>query len=244
MKRMRDEKGFGLPHVLLLVIVVGLVVFVGWRVSDLKNSKTTTSSASQSSTTETVDRSYTMPKGFTVAKLSDSTISIAYPTDWGTLGPVSKANEATFTDATTLTDVSIGSEKLDGTLRVSLFPLQGFSIIAAKYGATVEAVKNATGYSWKVVSVNPADTTDKVGDTVNYHAITTKQGLTAYDFTWSDEGTNHSRWVVLTPRGFLEIDLPAELQAGDRSDTGASELDLYKATSGNILNSVSTKLMF
>lgn len=98
-------------------------------------------------------------------------------------------------------------------------------------------MKTANGYDWKVVSVNPADTENKVGDTYPVKVTTSKSGVKLFAFNWSDEGALHGRWVFEAEGKFMTVSLPPimrEMMAGV-SDQDAA---LYEALIKSIQDSV------
>jgi hypothetical protein len=82
----KNEKGFSVVEALLILVIVGLISFVGWYVwksknkasTHLINTQTSIESPSPSTTQEPK-----LPNGFVAFSNSDTGISFAYPKTWG-----------------------------------------------------------------------------------------------------------------------------------------------------------------
>jgi hypothetical protein len=239
-----NQKGFSAVEGLLIFVVVGLIGFVGWYVwhskNSTKNSSTTSSTTSTQPTTKDTTpkkEEFKLPEGYISYKSSSPGFSMAYPKDWGDLAAPTDSNLG-YTAATKYIDnKTIGDSWLQGYFGYSLSDKSTFKISTKKYGATVAPTKSGSGYTWKVVEVNPADTTDKVGDTYTVKTLTSTSGVTLYDFSWQDEGATHSTFVFEANNKFVTVSLPAILR--QFMDTvSAKDMDLYNTIAKNIQSSV------
>ncbi len=132
---------------------------------------------------------------------------------------------------------------LSGTNSFSVHTVDGFTIVAKKYGATVKPVNVNGVYSWVVTDVNPADTTDKPGDTYKVTSFKNTNGVTLYDFTWKDEGGTHGTWVFEAKGNFVTLGLPGIWTLASQGSVGqvptpAADLTSYDSMSREIANLV------
>jgi len=202
------QSGFSAIEVLSVVIIIFVIGAVGVLLatrSNKKNAQKTDTTNQQSSTvTAPTAKDYTT---YTNAVLG---FSLAYPKDWGTV----TVDNATAAPATGSTPDLRNAKKYPfyfGSLNFTITPKASFQLTGQKNGATyVPVLKNSYNYYvWKVVSVNAADRTDKIGDIYSAPVVTSTAGVQLYDFNWNDGNNNIKRWAFETKAGFVSLSLPA-----------------------------------
>lgn len=83
----KSQSGFGLVPVIIVLLVVGVIGFVGWRLYDMSQAAREDASygpSSQESVNQTEDESdMTIPDGFKTYESKDIGVAFAYPEAWG-----------------------------------------------------------------------------------------------------------------------------------------------------------------
>jgi hypothetical protein len=83
------QAGFSLPHVLLLLLLIGIIGFTGWRVYDAqkKTSKTLDNAANSQNDVKAETKkpaaAMVVPEGFVEYKNQELGFQFAYPKEWG-----------------------------------------------------------------------------------------------------------------------------------------------------------------
>jgi hypothetical protein len=210
----KSQRGFSAVEVLLILIVMGIVGFAGWYVYHTRSNSTAATSADITNLGQRKQNNSPAPsqlvlqKDYKVYASTTYGFSYAYPNSWGDLSP--SANQTTGWFVATTADLGklpFGQSVLSGTNSFSVHSVDGYTIVANKYGATVKPVNVNGAYSWVVTDVNPADTTDKPGDTYKVTSFINTNGATLYDFTWEDEGGTHGRWVFVAKGNIVTLEL-------------------------------------
>jgi hypothetical protein len=86
MKIHKSQTGFSPVHVLLLLILVGIIGFTGWKVYDANKSASNTDSsapAKANNVAVTPPTQATIPEGFVEYKNDELGFKFAYPKEWG-----------------------------------------------------------------------------------------------------------------------------------------------------------------
>jgi hypothetical protein len=203
------QRGFSAIEALIIIVILCVVGAGGYlmfaRNKDDKNKNTNTNT--QQPNTDTAANA-PAAKDYTSYINAALGFSFAYPKEWGEItlsAPAAPATGAT-------PDIKDAKKYpfYSGPLHFSVTPKASFQIRGQKYGATyVPVLKNSYNYYiWKVVSVNPADKIDKIGNTYSAPIVNSTAGVQLYDFNWSDEGHNTKRWAFETKAGFVELSLP------------------------------------
>lgn len=236
-----QQKGFSAIEVIIVIVILGLLGGAGWlfihkQNEDKTNSKTTKTSKSTTKTSQ--ESTFEVPADFKTYTSIDGDYQISYPGTWGTLASTDGATIAT----SMIDNLRIGSSsQLDGHLTIA----QVSSVVTKKYGATIKPVKDNSSYIWKVVEVNPADETDKVGDTYPVKSFKNAHNVTMYDFQYQDEDSIHKSYVLRVGNSFYQISLPsfwtADATTGDPTSISHSDLDQFIRTAKNIANSIQLK---
>jgi hypothetical protein len=198
------QRGFSAIEVIIFIVVIG--VLIGGGVLLMQRSKPDSAEVPQNSGTQ--NSSTPSAKDYATYTSADLGFSFSYPKDWGTIAASAAAVPATGT-----TPELRNSTKYPfyfGALNFSVSAKTNFQFTGQKYGATYTPVlKNSyNNYIWKVVAVNPADTTDRIGDTYDAPITTSTTGVQLYNFDWSDESHTTKRWVFETKAGFVQLSLP------------------------------------
>lgn len=239
MKIKRSENGFGVAGLLTVIVAIVLVAGSGWYVFNKRQEPTQQVQAPSKKTVDTPKNVAVIPAGYKKYTSTEHGFSYAYPAEWGELKAWDDSTRYGYTMATNeLKAVPITSAVLTGHNAYTVSDKADFIITAQKYGATVKAVKDGQGYSWVATEVNPADTTHKVGDTYEIPIIKTTSGAEIYDFTWSDEGATHARFVFKPKDRFVTITLPYIWSGEGMEGTTKAEADAYSALSRKIMDSL------
>jgi len=214
MSKISDD-GFGVAGILLVMVVFAGLGGTCWYVWHKHTTKSTTATSTTSVSTSTAPvqtskPKVTIPSDYTSYSNSKAGFSLAYPTAWGALaGPT----DATYVGYTVVTP-KITSQLTSNTAFLDRFGLKiaaaaDISTGTGKYGANLKPQKENGSYVWKVTDVNPADTTDKVGDTYSPKSFKNTSGITIYDFPYGDEGIVSQSYVFAIKDTFVIITFPS-----------------------------------
>lgn len=239
----KNQRGFSTIEALLIIVVLGLIGFAGWfmwqKNNDNKTSDKQTKSSQKESPKET-KKTFTVPEGYMTYTNEEFGFSFAYPQEWGKLSPPSDSNFGYSLMSKYIGDEPLGTSRLQGWFGIDMAKTDSFTLSTGKYGASVAPTKVDGKYIWKVTRVNPANTTDKVGDTYPIKTTTGASGTTIYDSSSVDEGAHHSTWAFEAKGMFITVDLPAILH-GEMDAVPAENLSKYNAIAKNIQDSVVVK---
>jgi|GEM_PF-2429454 len=222
--RHNSQAGFGPLEILIVIIVVcallGGAIFLGMHNQTKQPSdqpSTTTGSTTPKTTTPSA-------KDYTTYTNTSLGFSFAYPKAWGAI----TASNNTAAPAIGATPV-VTSKSYPfhyGTLNFAIKAKSDYQITGQTHGATyVPVLKNSSysNYVWKVVSVDPADITDKVGDIYEAPTRVSNSGVQLYDFNYSDSGVNTKRWSFETKAGFVTLAMPAYGPSTQHQPTAADD---------------------
>jgi hypothetical protein len=219
------QSGFSAIEALIIIIIVsllGVVAFIALR-SQSKPTDTN-ETTTQKQTDNTTATKTPGPKDYTTYTNAALGFSLAYPKDWGVITPTGDGTIPPVIGKTPDVPANKGYPFHHGPLTYSIATKANYSITGQKNGATyIPVLKNSTykNYVWKVVSVDPADITDKVGDIYEAPVVTSDAGVQLYDFNTNDGGLNTKRWAFETKAGFVTLALPAFGPANDTNPTAA-----------------------
>lgn len=238
-----QQKGFSAIEVIIVIVLLGLLGSAGWLFIHKQNeSKTTASKTSSSSKSDAKkDQQSTTKTPSDFQSFSDTThgFMFAYPKAWGDFKPQTDSTIGHFTDVTSDLSLSFGtSSKLSGRMWTSAAPTSS----TGKYGATLQPTKQNNSYTWKVIEVNPANTTNKVGDNYAVKTFKNAHDITIYDFQWSDEGTTYAAWEFVAGGEFYRLTLPGFLTVdtatGDPAQVFQADLSQYNKLALQIANTI------
>ncbi len=198
-----NQKGFSIIEIVLVIAVVGLLGTVGLLVYKGHKKTTTPASVAKTSTpaaaTPTGPVFATLPSGWIEYKNEANGFRMGYPKEWGVISKVDAETQSTpaYRDNT---------KNLQGKMVLITSKKEGFTVSAAKYGATIKP--SADGTSWIVASENPAAADKyKVGDT--YKTTTFKvNGGTVININVTDEDCTLPHWLVTTKTAYIQVLLP------------------------------------
>ncbi len=210
------QSGFSVFLVLGIVVVVA-IIGVSLLVSSLRKQADTATRQEQKATQNTHTTKTPSPNDYATYSSAALGFSFAYPKAWGALTVTGDGSMAPAVGSTTELKNNTDFPFHQGALTFSINTRSNYSITGQKHGATyVPVLKNTTynNYVWKVVAVDPADITDKIGDLYSATLITSATGAQLYDFNYNDGQANIKRWAFETKAGFVTLAMPAYGPAG------------------------------
>ena len=230
----RDTFGFSHIFIIFLIVVVGSIGFIGWRVMHPASKP----AAANVAATQPEKKRAALPKipaarlpsGYIEYKNTADGYTFAYPGSWGELDPAGLYSPYVDNQA-------VGVSWIQGRLAVQATPATDFTIGASKYGATIKPLLQGENISWEVVSVNPAETNYSAGDPYTVTSRTNPHGIKIYDLTWSDEGATHARRVFKSGGKLVVISLPAILRQY-MEQVPVEDMAEYNETARNIADSI------
>lgn len=212
----KKQGGFSLPHVLLVLVLVGIVGFAGWRVYEARK-ETDKSLDNASKANEIVEEeqkqqakpAYKIPEGYIKYENKDLGFSFAYPKEYGALSVQPPVNQVKILQSQEPS--SPYGPGIAGKFQVYTYASPSQEITSRKYGPKI-TLQNG---KWIVTQANQADITgNKVGDVYKDFdkkepAAQTNDGLTVYTLVSPDEGTKKYRLVLVANNMLHEIYTPA-----------------------------------
>lgn len=241
MKRF-GQKGFGAAEAMVIIFIVAVLAGLGWFVwskqKDKNNSSKNTDSSESATGSGKKDKksANSLPDGYVRYTDSKYDFSFAYPETWGKLSATGDAAQEGLDVITPPIDnLPVEDAQIQGRFGYAVGIKRGFKVAVEKYGPIVEygvvdklpvwrVVEQAEGSGYAVDDVYPAKST------------TNTNGITVYEFHWTDEGATHARWVVELDNRFVTITLPAIMRP-DMAQVSQSELSAYYEIANNIRNS-------
>lgn len=79
----KNEKGFSMVEMLIVIVLVGLTGAVGWLVYDRQNNKKDTATPSVTQNTDDTAKKSELPAGFAKYSICNTGVTLAYPSSWG-----------------------------------------------------------------------------------------------------------------------------------------------------------------
>jgi type II secretory pathway pseudopilin PulG len=206
----QHQSGFSVIEALVILVVIAIVGGIVLVIALRNQAKVANKEANttQQQTTAQAPRS----KDYTTYTNAALGFSFAYPKDWGVITPTGDGTMPPVIGSTPDLKANKNYPFYQGALTYTIATRANYSITGQKKGATyVPVLKNSTynNYVWKVISVNPADITDKIGDIYNAPVVTSDAGVQLYDFNYNDSNLNTIRWAFETKAGFVTLSLPA-----------------------------------
>lgn len=236
------QSGFSITVVIVIIVVVAALGFTALVVSLKQQAE---SANKQDNTTAT------KPGAGTITKTPASTdyttylntalgFSLAYPKDWGALTLTGDTASLPTSGTVPALQNNRSYPFHQGALHFTVDSKANYTITGQLKAATyVPVLKNSTysNYVWKVIAVDPADITDKVGDIYNAPVSTSDSGAQLYDFNFNEGDNNTKRWVFETKAGFVTLMLPAFGPNNNQQPT-AMDANAHQAISEAIRKSV------
>ena len=233
MKIKNDQRGIAhVAMVFLVVVVLSVVGFAGWKVWDNDKKKNNASSTPKNekiakdfkTPVSTAPVFNKIPVDWLEYKDTENGFRLGYPSEWGTLGGSPLSTPEYRSD----------KQNLYGTLGVTYLEKANFSIVAQKYGATIKPSED--GKSWIVSEENPAKVDNyAVGDIYKTKEINV-QGGKVIDLTYSDEYCTGGRWLMELKNNYVVFAIPTLCSATNASGDLQMPSSANKAAYSKLFN--------
>ncbi len=232
-----NQRGFTVVEILVTLFILAALTGAGWLYWHKSHEdktpaphKTNQPTNNQSSNASGL----TVPSDYRTYTNKTLDFSVAYPDTWG---DTTAMGTTPFMAQTPEVTDTIGSASLHDAFTIAGASMRNVTMNTGKYAATIAVTDDSGNYSWKITSVNPADTTDKVGDTYSPKSVKSASNVTVYDLSWTDEGISHPTYMFSSPKGMITLTLPT-LYNNDASPLTDSQLAGYNTIVTNIVKSI------
>jgi type II secretory pathway pseudopilin PulG len=206
----KQQDGFSLPHILLVLVLVGIIGFAGWRVyeSQKATNKSLDNAANASNVVKPGEKQaaeeYKVPEGYTVYENKNLGFKFAYPEKWGQLQDKSGKFESS----------QISDGYIAGTLKISSSPIGNFVFEPVSKGAVVKAEVTGNDVAWKVSDPNTESEKYKAGDLYSApKVIFERNSLKVYDFPNAHATASWRKFVFKVGDNFILIETPSSAPA-------------------------------
>lgn len=164
--------------------------------------------------------------------------SVAFPASWGGLSGQANIGKATLLAQTKEVSEPMGASQAFGTFTIGIYPARDFQISQVSLGSMLQPVEKDGVYTWKVASLAADDKKNRVGDLIPVATSKNAAGVTIYDFNWTIQGDQQSRWAFRSKDNFIVMVLPP-LNRADKSAPSEDDIKQYRQFTTAVVSSVS-----
>lgn len=207
---------------------------------DNKTSDTNNTSNNNASNSTDNSQQNAALTGYSAYKNQNLGFTFAYPKEWGSLTESTPASDNVVLAAATADTTGKNGAEISGKVQLTVSKKEGYQVVAAKAGPTVQPNNQGGTYTWKVTAIEPGDTTHKVGDAYPVPIARKAGSLTVFDFTNHDNSCTQARWVFEANGGYVELTAPSLCPKTPGGTVSAQSQTDYKAITENLLNSIAT----